>query len=248
MLVPQVLRFLQHFRQNLRSYQQSQSQAGNDDSLHTALDSENISRYARYRKALKQASTAIINNTLYCATKFSEYALPIYIHLETIAVLLFRVLYIFKLTPYHHPWFAICGMKLVKNRHVQRSIESENNVKQNNWPLQMIFAIIFAMRGIDWWVNNDLSSEHLSTRLTHKVALPSPPLPSKVASGCLIPPNDSTLCPICLKKRNNSCAATSGYVFCYTCILEEVRANGCCPITKLPCQEKDLIRLYESNV
>ena len=77
-----------------------------------------------------------------------------------------------------------------------------------------------------------------------------PPFPNaiEVGRGCLIPPNDPTLCPICRRIRRHPCVAPSGYVYCYSCIFHMIREESpICPVTGMPCHEKDLRRLYEEN-
>lgn len=54
------------------------------------------------------------------------------------------------------------------------------------------------------------------------------------------------LCPICKNPfRTRTALATSGYIFCYLCILPVIQRFRKCPITNYPATEDDLIRLYE---
>lgn len=54
------------------------------------------------------------------------------------------------------------------------------------------------------------------------------------------------LCPICKQPRINPTASTGGYVFCLKCVLVSLRQNGpICPVTRKPCPESSLVRLYE---
>lgn len=53
--------------------------------------------------------------------------------------------------------------------------------------------------------------------------VPSVPKPMKVVRGGIIPPSiTSNLCPICRKKKKNPCVASSGYVFCYLCLIRYI--------------------------
>jgi hypothetical protein len=76
--------------------------------------------------------------------------------------------------------------------------------------------------------------------------IPTPPKALKPGRGCLIPPNSKT-CSICRKKQINPCAASSGYVFCYLCLLNFVRDSPVCPVAGIPCTESDILRIYEDN-
>lgn len=73
-----------------------------------------------------------------------------------------------------------------------------------------------------------------------------PPEPLKTARGCLIPPPNKT-CAICREKQINPCASSSGYVFCYLCLVRFVRDSPTCPISGISCTESDILRLYEDN-
>jgi Pex2 / Pex12 amino terminal region len=53
-------------------------------------------------------------------------------------------------------------------------------------------------------------------------------------------------CPLCRRvNRRKPTASSSGYVFCFTCILDYIQRHRKCPITGARCKEADLIRLYE---
>lgn len=53
-------------------------------------------------------------------------------------------------------------------------------------------------------------------------------------------------CPLCLQARVNSTAClTSGYVFCYLCIISYVQTSHKCPVTYAPTDVDDLVRVYD---
>ncbi len=57
---------------------------------------------------------------------------------------------------------------------------------------------------------------------------------------------DKWSCPICHEPRINPTASTSGYVFCYRCLIMHLRQQGeHCPVTGIRCKESMVIRLYE---
>jgi peroxin-12 len=92
-------------------------------------------------------------------------------------------------------------------------------------------------------------------RLQHYGAFP-PPMPPPLTVGqstgedgdnnsakrSLLNPNER-LCPLCHDSIVNPTAASSGYVFCYRCIILHVREHGCCPLTNVVCRENELVRL-----
>ncbi|KAG5309355.1 PEX12 protein, partial [Acromyrmex insinuator] len=53
------------------------------------------------------------------------------------------------------------------------------------------------------------------------------------------------ICPLCYKPHHiHTVLMVSGYIFCYQCILSEIRIKKKCPVTYYPAKEDDLIRLY----
>ena len=57
---------------------------------------------------------------------------------------------------------------------------------------------------------------------------------------------DKWSCPICHEPRINPTASTSGYVFCYRCLIMHLRQKGeHCPVTGVFCNESMVIRLFE---
>ena len=87
------------------------------------------------------------------------------------------------------------------------------------------------------------------------VLIPSPPRPPMASQkGTSTPSNlsgntnhrSSGLCSLCNEPRIHPTASTGGYVFCLKCILEFLRENGgVCPVSRKPCPESSLVRLYE---
>ena len=71
-----------------------------------------------------------------------------------------------------------------------------------------------------------------------------PPAPPPHPRGCGLPA-DPRLCPLCRNPIVNPAAAVvSGYVACYTCMVDHVRRERTCPVTCLPMREEGIRRLY----
>ncbi|EZA55936.1 Peroxisome assembly protein [Ooceraea biroi] len=91
----------------------------------------------------------------------------------------------------------------------------------------------FFLQFLSWW-----NQENYDTNI---MSLPAPP-PPKVSS---VAQQYQGICPLCRKSRHiHTVLLVSGYVFCYQCILTEVRKTKKCPVTQYPAKEDDLIRLY----
>ncbi|XP_024879952.1 peroxisome assembly protein 12 [Temnothorax curvispinosus] len=91
----------------------------------------------------------------------------------------------------------------------------------------------FFLQFLSWWSQENYDMDIMS--------LPAPP-PPKVPN---VAQQYKGICPLCCKPhRIHTVLMVSGYVFCYQCILSEIRMNKRCPVTHYPAKEDDLIRLY----
>ena len=86
--------------------------------------------------------------------------------------------------------------------------------------------------------------------VTESTSLPIPPPPINHLNRKNNQESANSImnCPICrTKRKNETLVPSSGYVFCYKCIISHLRSedsNGACPVTGLPVREDDLIRLF----
>ena len=147
------------------------------------------------------------------------------------------------------------------------SLSSSSN---DGWDRRMVFLLIslVAIRALDWTFRSELDQGNViavdaaraasSATAAGQLVMPSPIAP-KVARGCLLPPSDPSLCPLCRKQRDMPCASTGGFVFCYRCLLDNIRGQqqqqqttgkvvfeSRCPISGLPCAETDILRIFEA--
>ena len=99
-----------------------------------------------------------------------------------------------------------------------------------------------------WIAGNE--DDESTLPITNKLPIPPPPMPPK-----LIDDEDNTTnpvigdrwsCPICNEVRINPTASTSGYVYCYKCLVLHIRNVGkYCPMTGMACNEENIVRLFE---
>jgi len=85
---------------------------------------------------------------------------------------------------------------------------------------------------------------------SYSIPLPPPPkpLPNQNHSGGTH--RNSTVCPLCQDNFINPAVSTSGYVFCYRCLIQYIKDGdhlNVCPITGKYCREDQIIRIYEST-
>ncbi|XP_012054593.1 PREDICTED: peroxisome assembly protein 12 [Atta cephalotes] len=91
----------------------------------------------------------------------------------------------------------------------------------------------FFLQFLSWWNQENYDMDIMS--------LPAPP-PPKVPN---VAQQYKGICPLCHKPHHiHTVLMVSGYIFCYQCILSEIRIKKKCPVTHYPAKEDDLIRLY----
>lgn len=106
--------------------------------------------------------------------------------------------------------------------------------------------------------DDDDENDRLFKKGPLNTLLPSPPRSvlscrrnSKNSFSSFGNPNNPTdhnsgVCPLCNEPRIHPTVSTSGHVFCLKCILAFLRENDAvCPVTRKPCPESSLVRLYE---
>ena len=100
---------------------------------------------------------------------------------------------------------------------------------------------IFLFNFFHWWyAENRLPSQSLP--------LPPPPDQAKRAPAGLALPDDPNACAVCRQARTNPAVLTSsGYVFCYPCVAQQVKDHGRCPVTHLPSTIDQIRKLYEAR-
>jgi len=93
----------------------------------------------------------------------------------------------------------------------------------------------FFLQFLDWWYTQ--GGPTAGDRDTQDIPRPPPIITDPGVKG--------GTCPLCYKKRRgDTVLPASGLVFCYTCIVHNLRREARCPITKLPAKEEQLIRIF----
>lgn len=103
------------------------------------------------------------------------------------------------------------------------------------------FAGIFAFRFLQYYYAAEASAPR-ETGPT--IPPPEPLLPAAGVDRELAMAHGK--CPLCHHNRVNPTAcATSGYVYCYLCILRHIQEREKCPVTAAPTGVQDLVRIYD---
>ncbi|XP_014233988.1 peroxisome assembly protein 12 [Trichogramma pretiosum] len=92
----------------------------------------------------------------------------------------------------------------------------------------------FFLQFLQWW-----NQEHYYNLSLMALPVPPPPQIPEYAKRY------KGICPICYRSpRIHTVLATSGFIYCYSCIITELRKNKKCPVTGYPAKEDQLVRLY----
>ena len=110
-----------------------------------------------------------------------------------------------------------------------------------------VFLLCFALscKGLEWWYSRGEAAAKAAIAVKGKaIPPPLPPEPSQDDEAMKLPKSPK-LCPICRRVKQEPAVLTStGYVFCYACIMLHVKAHGKCPVTLTPASEVHVRKLY----
>lgn len=162
--------------------------------------------------------------------------------------------------PYWDPYLHASGMCVRLNANLVSNGNGSHDMRRKGWFERfremdnrqkmtsltgafvrgMAMGALHTLRILEWWYANEekLQNKQGST------AIPCPPPTPKIRASHIMLPTDTKLCPLCNEEKTNPACTTSGFVFCYPCIVGYVRENMRCPITELPTREEDIRRLF----
>lgn len=185
----------------------------------------------------------------------------------------YRFMYIFNFSNFNSPLLHILGIRLTYNTDNINSIQQSS--KLSVYLNRLFTSLLFFIQFYNWYENlseddnmimneqfmnkADLNINYLNqldkstfASKSSDIKIIEPPKLSKIIltkSGLNANTSDFyVLCPLCNSIRTNDCALnTSGFVFCYPCIFKYVSKNKSCPITKIPSNLNNLVRIYNSE-
>lgn len=135
----------------------------------------------------------------------------------------------------------------------QIHVEQDREGMGKNWATGLTIGVVVAVKLLQWFAqqrsrDTDNSADDLDGEEAAKLSQLKYPSPLPPARGCVVPPKNKQLCPLCRGNRVHPCISTGGYVFCYSCLLRHIeQVSITCPVTGLYCSEGDIIRLYDEN-
>ena len=153
-----------------------------------------------------------------------------------------RTRYLFQQSPHYDPVSALLDITVVKSKPTENG-RTQSTVATVVFAAMAIYKLTQSLRpqGAE---ESLLSSILKSQEIPETDSIPQPP--SRKA-GSLNPPQDATLCPVCLQQRRLPAVSPAGFVYCYQCILQAVRIDGMCPVSRMPCAETDIMRLLQDD-
>ena len=142
-----------------------------------------------------------------------------------------------------------------------------------NWRTTLLIATVLSLRGLQWAMQATPGEDAdagggasagtgtgaASGRTTrggynnNEYNMPPPPPAPLSLSGpgrSSVPPAGKGKCPLCLDNQQTPCVSTGGCVYCYRCLVnrlredEENNTDPVCPVTGLPCRERDIILIH----
>ncbi|KAK6113084.1 Pex2 / Pex12 amino terminal region family protein [Brugia pahangi] len=161
---------------------------------------------------------------------------------------LLKIAYILSLCNVHSPELKFANVHLVKLSEMELG---EANRKKP-WRLLAILTTIltrcitfglYFIQFLDFYYNSNIGENFRMEQRVRNWKYPSAPHKKLRESSVLL--LETNKCPLCLQQRvNDTALAVSGYVFCYGCIYSYVEQEMKCPITNLPANVDDLIKIF----
>ncbi|VDK66917.1 unnamed protein product [Onchocerca ochengi] len=169
---------------------------------------------------------------------------------STIAFFL-KIAYILSLCNVHSPELKFANVYLVKFIQNDLTTFGEANNKRS-WRTLAVFASLltqcitfglYFIQFLDFYYNSDTGENFRTEQRIRNWKYPSAPHKKLQENSVLL--LETNKCPLCLQQRiNDTALAVSGYVFCYGCIYSYVEQEKKCPVTSLPANVDDLIKIF----
>ncbi|XP_050714387.1 peroxisome assembly protein 12-like [Eriocheir sinensis] len=181
------------------------------------------------------------------------------VHLSwELLTVIFYVRYVIGRNKFHNPLLYICGIHLatlskddyeiIDARGEQLlSFKRVRSLQEfSQWAMERLGSTLmnslevgaFFLQFLEWFYTSNVTPRSILVQ-----PIPQPPQ----VTGMKVSGLNSTDCPICFKKRKQETAlSVSGYVFCYSCILQHLRKEQKCPVTGYPASPAQLIRIYQA--
>ncbi|XP_055378289.1 peroxisome assembly protein 12 [Condylostylus longicornis] len=138
--------------------------------------------------------------------------------------------YLVKISSTHSPIFHILGLKL--------SYSQGTEERATSIILKSVEFFAFFLQFMQWW--------YIRPESNNIGNLKNPPC-FKNTEINILALNNKNECPICLQIPSIPTASgISGYVFCWKCIATHLENRKICPVTSLPMNINDLIRIYDN--
>ncbi|KAM3727663.1 Peroxisome assembly protein [Dirofilaria immitis] len=165
---------------------------------------------------------------------------------------LLKIAYILSLCNVHSPELKFANVHLVK--FIQTDLTSfEEANKRRSWRTCLVILAslltrcitfgLYLIQFLDFYYNSDTGENFRMEQKIRNWKYPSSPHKKLRENSVLL--LETNKCPLCLQKRTNDTAlAVSGYVFCYGCIYSYVEREKKCPVTNLPADVDDLIKIF----
>uniref|UniRef100_A0A915PDS5 Peroxisome assembly protein 12 n=1 Tax=Setaria digitata TaxID=48799 RepID=A0A915PDS5_9BILA len=164
---------------------------------------------------------------------------------------LLKIAYLLSLCTAHSPELIFANVHLEKITQVDLMSFGELNKKKSWQVLTILISLLtrcitfglYFIQFLDFYYNSDTGVNFRMEQ--RKRNFRYPPAPHKKLRESTILLLDTNKCPLCLQQRtNDTVLAVSGYVFCYGCIYSYVEREKHCPVTSLPANVDDLIKIF----
>ncbi|XP_054154521.1 peroxisome assembly protein 12-like [Oppia nitens] len=203
---------------------------------------------------LRQLESQSVDNSRQELKEFFLKTYPMVRIFGQLFTLYYEISYTVGQNGYHSPLLRLSNVKLINlgEEDLNQINDNLNTIDNNdNWLSYLsrlslnstkclskgfggfLSVSAFFIQFLEYWYNTDMFNHSFAP-------LSIPPAPQKMEINVPI-----EKCPICLNMRQNDTALmTSGFVFCYSCIVNHLRITSQCPVTGYPSTADQIIKLY----
>lgn len=180
----------------------------------------------------------------------------------------YRVVYLLERTDIFSPSLHMLRLSLLRHFPEPPSDDPDKTRWQKLWEAAStagsgsLWAALYGMQFAQWWYQRESMLQPYQPR---KVPPPPPqrsPYEDTSRSGqqvhasqsaspnasleLVLLPQDRRICPLCHRIRRNPALSSSGYAFCFTCLVPHVERCGYCPITGQATSVQQVRRIRDS--
>jgi len=180
----------------------------------------------------------------------------------------YSLLYLLGRTDVWSPSLHVLGLRMTRHFPEHPSLAQQPQTKLARlWEVvssagtASLWGSVYLLQFAQWWYQREHLLQPYQQRkvpppppekppyqaILHSVRTKSNDLGDGKRMRLVLLPQDPTICALCHRTRRNPAMSSSGYVFCYPCLVLHVRECGHCPVTGQDMGVEQIRRIRDSS-